>query len=96
MSKKKNILLQIILSLSIISLVIDLFVNENKSHIFVMIASILISLVITQLYLERKEMDRIKEESKEERWHVVVEMVTLEWQHDKTFTFVKKVTKIRA
>lgn len=62
MSKKKNILLQIILSLSIISLVIDLFVNENKSHIFVMIASILISLVITQLYLERKEMDRIKEE----------------------------------
>lgn len=65
MSKKKNILLQIILSLSIISLVIDLFVNENKSHIFVMIASILISLVITQLYLERKEMDRIKEESKE-------------------------------
>ncbi|RAN52432.1 hypothetical protein B8A39_04570 [Dolosigranulum pigrum] len=67
MSKKKNILLQIILSLSIISLVIDLFVNENKSHIFVMIASILISLVITQLYLERKEMDRIKEESKEER-----------------------------
>ncbi|CAM2884826.1 hypothetical protein B8A44_08680 [Dolosigranulum pigrum] len=66
MSKKKNILLQIILSLSIISLVIDLFVNENKSHIFVMIASILISLVITQLYLERKEMDRIKEESKEE------------------------------
>lgn len=67
MSKKKNILLQIILSLSIISLVVDLFVNENKSHIFVMIASILISLVITQLYLERKEMDRIKEESKEER-----------------------------
>ncbi|RAN65590.1 hypothetical protein [Dolosigranulum pigrum] len=67
MSKKKNILLQIILSLSIISLVIDLFVNENKSHIFVMTASILISLVITQLYLERKEMDRIKEESKEER-----------------------------
>ena len=67
MSKKKNILLQIILSLSIISLVIDLFVNENKSHIFVMIASILISLVITQLYLERKEMDGIKEESKEER-----------------------------
>lgn len=66
MSKKKNILLQIILSLSIIFLVIDLFVNENKSHIFVMIASILISLVITQLYLERKEMDRIKEESKEE------------------------------
>ncbi|QDO90669.1 hypothetical protein ACF3NL_06930 [Dolosigranulum pigrum] len=66
MSKKKNILLQIILSLSIISLGIDLFVNENKSHIFVMIASILISLVITQLYLERKEMDRIKEESKEE------------------------------
>ena len=66
MSKKKNILLQIILSLSIISLVIDLFVNENKSHIFVMIASILISLVITQLYLERKETDRIKEESKEE------------------------------
>ena len=66
MSKKKNILLQIILSLSIISFVIDLFVNENKSHIFVMIASILISLVITQLYLERKEMDRIKEESKEE------------------------------
>ncbi|QTJ32186.1 hypothetical protein [Dolosigranulum pigrum] len=66
MSKKKNILLQIILSLSIISLVIDLFVNENKSHIFVMIASILISLVITQLYLERKKMDRIKEESKEE------------------------------
>lgn len=66
MSKKKNILLQIILSLSIISLVIDLFVNKNKSHIFVMIASILISLVITQLYLERKEMDRIKEESKEE------------------------------
>lgn len=66
MSKKKNILLQIILSLSIVSLVIDLFVNENKSHIFVMIASILISLVITQLYLERKEMDRIKEESKEE------------------------------
>jgi len=62
MSKKKNILLQIILSLSIISLVIDLFVNENKSHIFVMIASILISLVITQLYLERKKMDRIKEE----------------------------------
>ncbi|MGX7358729.1 hypothetical protein B8A42_03980 [Dolosigranulum pigrum] len=55
MSKKKNILLQIILSLSIISLVIDLFVNENKSHIFVMIASILISLVITQLYLERKK-----------------------------------------
>ena len=54
MSKKKNILLQIILSLSIISLVIDLFVNENKSHIFVMIASILISLVITQLYLEKK------------------------------------------
>lgn len=66
MSKKKNILLQIILSLSIISLGIDLFVNENKSHIFVMLASILISLVITQLYLERKEMDRIKEESKEE------------------------------
>ena len=78
MSKKKNILLQIILSLSIISLVIDLFVNENKSHIFVMIASILIRLVITQLYLERKEMERIKEESKEEREHVVVEMVTLE------------------
>ena len=55
MSKKKNILLQIILSLSIISLGIDLFVNENKSHIFVMIASILISLVITQLNLERKK-----------------------------------------